>query len=308
MDKHTEKIWMDGHIVPWEDANVHVTAHSIHYGTALFEGINFYECKDGRSAIFRLNSHVHRLFRSAEILGFIKIPFLKNEIEEAIVETVKANGLKEGYIRPLVIIGAGSIGPLPMGNPVHLALIIYERLTGYFGKNAIEKGVSVKFSKWRRDERIMPFHAKAAGNYLNSALAKLEAKSSGFDEAIVLSGGGHLAEGSAANIFVIKDGILMTPHWKLPILGGITKDTVITLGLNELALKVEETFLNTESLYEADEVFFTGTSAEITPIRDIEEHLIGKECPGPITKKLQQLYFKVVRGELPRYNFWLTYI
>ncbi len=307
MNRHTPYIWMDGKILPWENATVHVMSHSVQYGTALFEGINFYQCGDGRSAIFRLGDHVRRLFRSAEIIGFINIPFSQPEIEQAIIEIVRANNLKAGYIRPTVIIGAGGIGPLPKGNPVHLAFAIFEPITGYFGKDT-EKGISVHISKWRRDNRVMPFAAKVAANYINSALAKNEAKKLGFDEAIVLSGSGYVAEGSAANIFIVKDRVLMTPHYLLPILGGITKDTVITLARDELALPVEESLLNTEDIYEADEAFFSGTAAEITPIKDIEESLIGSICPGPITKQLQKLYFKVTRGEISAYQSWLTYI
>ena len=308
MDKHTEKIWMDGHMVPWEEATVHVMAHSIHYGTGLFEGIAFYKCEDGRFAIFRLGDHVCRLFRSAEITGFIDIPFLQREIEEAIIETVRVNSLKEGYIRPVVIIGAGGIGPLPHGNPVHLAIIITEPLGSYFGEDAVEKGISVHIASWRRDNRIMPFKAKVAANYINSALAKAEAQSLGFDEAIVLSDSGYVAEGSAANVFMVKDGILLTPDLSLPILNGITRETAIILARKELGLKVKEGFLKTEDIYEADEAFFTGTAAEITPIRDVEEFLIGDVCPGPVTKKLMELYRKTVRGEIPAYRSWLTYV
>ncbi len=308
MVKQTDFIWMDGNLVPWKEANVHVTAHSIHYGTSIFEGMNFYGCKNGRSAIFRLNSHIRRLFKSAGILGFIKIPFSLQEIEQAVIETVKANKLKEGYIRPVVIVGEGGIGPFPHGNPVHVAIIIKEPLMGYFGQNAVEKGISVKVSSWQRDNRVMPFAAKVGGNYVNSALVKLEAKKDGFDEAIVLDNKNHIDEGSAANIFIVRDGKLVTPSLAMPILKGITRDTVITLAQDELYLGVEETPFGLEDFYEADEAFFCGTAAEITPIREVGEHYIGKVCPGSITKKLQQLYSKVVRGELARYERWLTYV
>lgn len=308
MVEHTDYIWMDGKLVSWKDATVHVTSHSIHYGTSLFEGINFYICKDGRSAIFRLNSHVRRLFRSAGILGFIEIPFSWLEIEEAIIKTVKVNKLKEGYIRPVVIVGAGGIGPLPHGNPVHVAIFIKEPLMGYFGKNAVEKGISVKISSWRRDNRVMPFDAKAGGNYINSALVKWEAKKNGFDEGIVLDNKNHIDEGSAANIFIAREGKLITPPPEMPILKGITRATVITLAKDELYLDVEETPFNAEDFYEADEAFFCGTAAEITPIREVGEYRIGKVCPGPVTGKLQELYFKVTRGKISRYERWLTYV
>ncbi len=308
MGKTTDFIWMDGRFLPWAEANVHVMTHSIHYGTGIFEGINCYECKDGRSAIFKLEQHVRRLFKSASILGFIEIPFSLLEIKEAIIEIVKKNNIKEGYIRPIVIVGAGGIGPLPHGNPVHVAIAVMEPIIGYFGKDAIEKGVSVTVSSWRRDNRVMPFAAKAAGNYINSALVKLEAKKNGFDEGIVLDTRGHIDEGSAANIFIIRDGKLVTPPLSMPILKGITRDTVITLAQNELHLEVKETLFGPEDMYESDEAFFCGTAAEISPIRNIEERFIGKVCPGPITKKLQELYSGTVRGKIPKYKRWLTYV
>lgn len=308
MAKTTDFIWMDGKLLPWKEANVHVTSHSIHYGDSLFEGIYFYQCKDGRSAIFKLEQHVRRLFKSASILGFIEIPFSIPQIQEAIIETVRINKLKEGYIRPIVIVGEGGIGPLPSGNPVHAAIIIKEPLMGYFGKDAVQKGISVMISSWKRDNRVMPFASKAGGNYVNSALVKFEAKKNGFDEGIVLDVRGHVDEGSAANIFIVREGKLVTPPAEMPILKGITRDTVLTFAQDALYMKTEETPFGIEDLYEAEEAFFCGTAAEISPIRIVDEHPVGEVCPGPITKRLQELYFKTVRGEIPKYQRWLTYV
>ncbi len=306
--KKIEHIWMDGKLILWAEANVHVMAHGLHYGTDVFEGINLYKCSNGKSAIFKLDQHIRRLIRSVAILGFYEIPFSLSEMREAVIETVKKNNLKEAYIRPLVIAGAGGIGPLPHGNPVHLVIILAEPITGYFGKDAFEKGISLKISSWRRDNSVMPFAAKVAGNYINSALAKLEAKKCGFDEPLVLDSKGHVDEGSAANVFIVKDGKLITPPPEMPILKGITRDTILTLARDELYLKAEEMPFGLEDFYGADEAFFCGTAAEISPIREIEDRHIGKECPGPVTRKLHDFYYRATRGELPKYERWLTYV
>ncbi len=317
MVKAMEKIWMDGKLVPWQEANVHILTHTLHYGLGCFEGLRIYKCVDGRSAIFRLTSHIRRLFYSVHVAE-LKIPFSQLEIEQAVIETVKANKLEEGYIRPLVFVGDGDMGPLPKNNPVRLAIITWE-WGHYLGSAAINNGISVKISKWRRSARAMPFQAKICGNYVNAALAKREVEKDGFQEAIILDEYGHVAEGSAENIFIAKNGKLMTPSAGLPILRGITRDTVICLALEKSGMRVEETLISEDLLFDADEAFFTGTAAEITPIKEIGEQgggeiatlLVGRECPGPITRKLQELYFKLVRGELPDYQkrwAWLTYV
>ncbi len=311
MLKPSANFWMDGKIIPRQEAQISVLAHSLHYGDGIFEGIKIYRCIDGRSAIFRLGSHVHRLFFSALVEG-IKIPFTKMEIEQAIIDTVKFNNLQEGYIRPLVIYGEGDMGPCPHNNPVHVIIIM-----GDWEKYFTKKAISVKISKWRRDNRVMPFSAKVTGNYVNAGLAKREAEALGFDDAIVLDRWGNISEASAANIFIVKDGNLMTPiamqslssiTLDPPILKGITRNSLIRLA-HDIGISVEETPINQNLLYDADEFFQTGTAAEITPIKDVEEIPIGKICPGPITQKLQELFLRAVRGEVPVYQKeWLTYV
>ena len=217
------------------------------------------------------------------------------------MDIVRLNNFKESYIRPLVIVGEGGIGPLPHGNPVHLAIIVMERIMGYFGNNAVEKGISVHISSWRRDDKVMPFNAKVAANYINSASAKYEAQKLDFDDAVILNSFGFVAEGSAANIFIITNKILITPSLASPILRGITRETAMLLAKDKLDLEVRTDLFTARELELADEAFMTGTSAEITPIREVEGHPIGQACPGPITAKLQELYFKLVRGQMPDY-------
>ncbi len=306
MVKPMDFIWMDGKLVPWHEANVHVMTHTLHYGDGLFEGIRAYKCVDGRSAIFRLGSHIHRLFNSAFALK-LKIPYTPLELEQAVLETAKANKFEEGYIRPLVLVGEGDMGPLPHNNPIQVIIITWE-WGHYMGQDALNNGISVKVSKWIRDNRVLPFYAKVCGHYVNAGLAKREAEEAGFEEAILLDPWDNVIEGSAENIFIVKDGILMTPKITLPILRGITRDTVIYLA-RDIGITVDETMINLKFFYGADEAFYTGTAAEITPIKDVEKSPIGKVCPGSVTKKLQELYFKTVRGEIPAYqNKWLTYI
>jgi branched-chain amino acid aminotransferase len=313
-----DSIWMDEKLVPWQEATIHITTHSLLYGITPFEGIRIYKCTDGRSAIFRLHSHIDRLFNTAKITGIIKIPFTRLGIEQAVIETVQKNKLEEGYIRPLVLIGVAGIGPLPDDNsPIQVAIIPC-RFGHYLGEGALERGIRVKISKWRRDNRVLPWHAKLAGHYINAALAKKEAKESGYDEGLVLDSRGCPIEGSAENLFIVKDGKLLTPSLEKPILAGITRNSVIHLAQDRgITVKDEETILK-DDLYDVDEAFFCGTAAEITPIKalaeedkygEIDEFSIGKVCPGVITKKLQELFFKAVRGEIPQYQKeWLTYV
>lgn len=317
MPKPMDFIWMDGKLIPWQEANVHVMTHSLHYGLGIFEGIRAYLCVDGRTAIFRLNSHVCRLFRSAQITGIIKIPFTQEDIKQGIAETVKANKLKEGYIRPLVLIGVGEMGPLPHNNPIHVVFIPW-KWGHYLGKEAIEKGIRVKISRWRRDNKVLPWRAKVTGHYVNAALAKKEAEEAGYDEAVILDARGAPIEGSAENLFIVKNGELLTPSLDEPILPGITRSSVIRIARDRgITIKDYASILK-EDLYDADEAFFCGTAAELTPIKlvaeedkygEIEEFPIGSACPGPITKKLQELFFKTVRGEIAEYQKeWLTYV
>jgi branched-chain amino acid aminotransferase len=315
MFKPSPMVWMNGEFVPLEEAKISVWAHGVHYGDDIFEGLKVYKCIDGRSAIFRLSPHVRRLFFSASVIG-LKIPFSIIEIEQAIINTIKKNNLQEGYIRPLVISGEGDIGPYPHNNAIH-TVIGTGGWESYFNKETIR----TKISRWRRDCRVMPFYAKVAANYVTAKLAKMEAEAFGADDAIVLDLHNYVVEMSAANIFVVKDKILMTPSKDQPILRGITRDSVIRLA-QDMGIKVNgEAMINKTLLYNSDEVFSSGTAAEITPIKtvaeedteenkyeDITEVPIGAECPGPITKKLKEFFLKVVRGEIPEYAEWLTYV
>ena len=314
MFKPSAKVWMDGKMILREEAKVSVLSHGLHYGDNIFEGIKVYKCVDGRSAIFRLRSHVRRLFYSASVIG-LKIPFSMGEIEQAIIDTLKANNVEEGYIRPLLISGEGDIGPCPHNNPVHTVIIV-----GEWGKYFKEKVIKAKISKWRRDRQVAPFYAKVAANYVNARLAKSEAEESGYDDAIILDLEDYIVEMSAANIFIVKEKKLMTPSLNQAILRGITRDSIIRLA-RDAGIKVEgDAMINKTLLYRADEAFSSGTAAEITPIEivaeedgenkygDLEEVRIGKECPGPLTKKLQEIFFKVIRGEIPQYQEWLTYV
>jgi len=300
-----EYIWLDGSFVPWDEAKTHVLDHAIHYGTGVFEGIRAYETSDGNSAIFRLKDHVKRLFASARMLE-MKVPYKREEIEEAIMETLRRNKLKECYIRPLIWYGYGNLGLLPK-NPVKVMVAAWS-WGPYLGKKGQEEGVRAKISTWTRNSpNSFPSEAKICGGYVNSVLAILEAKSSGYDEAILLDQRGYVSEGPGENIFIVKNGKVFTPPPYASILPGITRDTVIHL-LKDLKYEVHETDITRSMLYNADEVFFTGTAAEVTPIREIDDKPVGQGKPGPITKKLQEVFFDVVKGKNKKYEYWLTYV
>ncbi len=302
-------VWMDNEIIPKEEANISVFAHTLHYGDGAFEGISVYKCIDGRSAIFRLMDHVNRLFFSATANAVI-IPFTPNEIYHAIIKIVRENALEEGYVRPLVIVGEGDMGPYAPNNPIHVALMTWKWGSSYMGADALKNGVSLGISKkWRRVNSAMPFSAKVVGNYVNAKMVKKEAKENGFQDGIILNQHGHIAEVSAANIFLVKNNILKTPSLALPILSGITRASILTLARCELCLAVEENLIdNADVLFDADEAFVCGTAVEVSPIREVDNRLIGSVCPGPITTKIQELFFKAVKGELPAYQSWLTYV
>jgi len=302
-----EYVWMDGKLIPWNEAKIHAATHTLHYGDGLFEGIRCYKCNNGRRAIFRLDSHIRRMIQGANFLN-MKLPYRLSEIHNAIVEVAKANNLQDGdYIRPLVIAGEGHMGPLAKGNPIHMIIMTWG-WGQYFGEDAFEKGISAMISKkWRRDNRVLPFYVKAIGHYINSGLIKREAEEAGYDEGLVMDMDGCIVEASAANIFIVKDGVLFTPPENAPILRGITRKSVIRIA-QDLRIPVEETFINENLLFSADEVFLCGTAVEFTPINSVEERPTGKVCPGPITRKLRDLFFQAVRGELLEYRHWLTYI
>jgi branched-chain amino acid aminotransferase len=305
MVQKVSKIWMDGKLIPWEEANVHILTHSLHYGLAVFEGIRCYLCHDGKSAVFRLREHVDRLFDSAQI-GDIKIPFSKREIAEACKDTLRANHLKEGYIRPIVFIGEGVMGVYPGDNPIRVAITTWS-WGAYLGEEALERGIRIKVSSYTRHHvNVMMTKAKICGNYVNSVLAKREAMKMGYDEALMLDTEGYVSEASGENIFMVKNGVLKTTPLT-SILPGITRDAVIQIAKAKKITLLEERFTRDE-LYTAQEAFFTGTAAELTPIREVDDRTIGEGKPGPMTQELQAAFFEIVRGKNPEYKEWLAYL
>ncbi len=305
MVQKVSKIWLDGKLIPWEEANVHILTHSLHYGLAVFEGIRCYLCHDGKSAVFRLREHVDRLFDSAHI-GNIQIPFSKKEVSDACKETLRVNQLKEGYIRPIAFIGDGVMGVYPADNPIRVAIATWS-WGAYLGEDALEKGIRVKVSSYTRHHvNVMMTKAKICGNYVNSVLAKREVMKMGYDEALMLDTEGYVSEASGENIFMVKNGVLKTTPLT-SILPGITRDAVIQIAKSKKIPLFEERFTRDE-LYTAQEAFFTGTAAELTPIREVDDRIIGVGKPGPITKELQAAFFDIVRGKNPEYKEWLDYL
>jgi branched-chain amino acid aminotransferase len=298
----SEKIWMDGAFVDWKDASVHVLTHSLHYGLAAFEGIRCYKGKNG-SAIFRLHEHVDRLFESAHIAQ-LAIPYEKKQVTDAIVETVRINRLEACYIRPLVYIGYGAMGLYPGENPIRMAIAAWKWGT-YLGEDALTKGIRARVSSFTRHHvNVAMTRAKISGQYVNSILAKNEVKSAGFDEAIMLDPDGYVAEGTGENVFIVRRGRLMTTPLT-SILEGITRNAVIELARERNIPVVEERF-SRDALYVADEMFLTGTAAEITPVREVDGRRISKTTPGPMTKELQNTFFEIVRGEDQAHDSWFT--
>ena len=305
MVRKMDKIWMDGKLIPWEEANVHILTHTLHYGLAVFEGIRCYLCHDGRSAIFRLREHVDRFFDSAQI-GDIKIPYSKKEIVEACKEILQSNALREGYIRPIAFVGEGAMGVYPGDNPIRVAIVTWS-WGAYLGEGALEKGIRAKISSYTRHHvNVMMTKAKISGNYVNSVLAKREAVKMGYDEAVMLDTEGYISEASGENIFIVKNGIIKTTPLT-SILPGITRDSVIQIAKLRKMTLVEEKFTRDE-LYTAHEAFFTGTAAEITPIREVDDRQIGEGKPGPVTRELQAIFFEVVKGKNPEFGEWLSYL
>ncbi len=304
MVQESKKIWMDGKFVKWADANVHILTHTLHYGTGAFEGIRCYKTKKG-SAVFRLREHVDRLFDSCHILN-ITCPFKPGIIEKAIIDSIKVNDLEECYIRPLVYIGYGAMGLYTKGNPIKVAVAVWP-WGAYLGEDGIKNGIRVKVSSFTRlHVNVTMTKSKTCGDYVNSTLAKSEAVACGYDEALILDTSGFVSEGTGQNIFIVRDGVLMTPP--LPsVLEGITRKSIIEMA-GKMKIRVSETNFTRDELYIADEAFFTGTAAEVTPIREVDGRTIGKGKPGPVTKKLQDLFFKIVKGEEKSYKSWLTYI
>jgi branched-chain amino acid aminotransferase len=300
--QETDKIWMNGELVDWADATVHVGAHGLHYGTGVFEGIRCYETDKG-PAVFRLTDHLDRLHNSARLL-YMDIPYSVDELKAASMELISANGLPECYLRPIAFFGYGELGVATAGNPVVTVIMSWPWGT-YLGEEGLKNGIRCKISSWQRvGPNTIPHASKATGIYLNSMLAVTEANRAGYDEAILLTADGYIADGSGENVFVIKDGKISTPPLSTSILPGITRDSVIQI-LQDLGYTVEEKNIIRSDLATADEVFMCGTAAEVTPIREVDDHVIGP--PGPVTKELQTAYLDTCRGKSERWAQWLEY-
>lgn len=300
-----EQIWMDGEWVAWDDARIHVLTHTLHYGLGVFEGIRCYKTASGRSAVFRLREHVERLFASAHI-NLMRIPFSQDAIVEACAEALRRNHLDEGYIRPLAYIGAGAMGLHPGDNPVRVSVIAWH-WGAYLGEEGMQRGIRAKISTFARHHvNAKMTNGKTCGDYVNSILAKREALLDGYDEAIMLDTQGQVSEATGENVFVVRKGKVKTPP--LPtVLDGITRASVLEIA-RDIGIEVEEAPLTRDDLYVADEVFLTGTAAEVTPVRELDHRTIGAGKRGPVTQRVQEAYFRAVRGESPKYESWLHYV
>jgi branched-chain amino acid aminotransferase len=297
-----DKIWMNGALIDWADAKVHVGTHGLHYGSGVFEGIRAYETPKG-SAVFRLTDHLQRFQDSAQLLN-MTLPYTVEELRGASVDLIGANGLDECYLRPIAFFGYGELGVAAAANPVDVVIMSWPWGT-YLGADGLSKGIRAKISSWTRvGPNVIPHVAKATGIYLNSMLAVMEANRAGYDEAILLTDDGFIADGSGENVFLVKNGTIYTPDLSASILPGITRDTVIQIA-QDLGYTVVEKQLIRTDLYLADEVFMTGTAAEVTPLREVDDQLIGP--PGPVTLAIQKAYLDTVRGQSERWSHWLEY-
>ncbi len=302
--KRVEKIWMNGKLVNWDDAKIHILSHVIHYGSSWFEGIRCYDTKKG-PAIFRLDAHLRRLYDSAKIYR-CEIPFTKQQLGNAIKETIKANKLKACYIRPIVYRGYGEVGVNPLGCPVDVSIAVWD-WGKYLGPEALEKGIDVCVSSWRRPAPdTLPTIAKSGGNYLSSQLIKLEALAAGYVEGIALDAFGNISEGSGENIFLVRENTVFTPPISAAILPGVTRSSIITIA-KEKGYSVVEMNIPREMLFTVEEAFFTGTAAEVTPIRSVDKIAIGEGKPGPVTLELQKAFFDIVLKGKDKYG-WLSYV
>ncbi|HZN42138.1 MAG TPA: branched-chain amino acid transaminase [Actinomycetota bacterium] len=300
-----EKIWMDGELVDWRDAKIHVLSHALHYGSGVFEGIRAYETERG-AAVWHLDEHLKRLFRSAK-LYHMDIPYSIEAIGDAIREVIRANDLKACYIRPVVYRGYGEMGVNPLDAPINVFIAVWP-WGAYLGEHALENGVSIKISSWRRNsQNALPSSAKATGQYINGVLAKMESVMAGYDEAVLLNDHGYITDGSGENLFIVRDRTVTTPPIQAGCLDGITRSSVITIA-RDLGYEVTEENLVRTDLYNADECFFTGTAAEITPVREVDHRPVGEGTRGPITKELQGAFFAATKGETEKYADWLTYM
>ena len=298
-------VWMNGRLVPWKNATIHLASHVIHYGSSLFEGFRAYGTPKG-TAVFRLQAHTERLFNSCKIYR-MEIPYTRDEINRAVVETIKANGLKACYVRPIIYRGYGTLGVDPLRNPVDCAIMVWE-WGQYLGPEALENGVDVCVSSWwRMAPNTFPALAKAGANYMNSQLIKMEALLDGYAEGLALNVRGHISEGSGENLFVVKSGQITTPPLSSSVLPGITRDSVMTLA-HDLGLRLIEDTIPREMLYIADEVFLTGSAAEITPVRTIDKIVVGTGRRGPLTARLQEEFFAIIEGAKDDRHGWLTFV
>ena len=297
------KIWLDGQLVDWRDAKIHVLTHTLHYGCGAFEGVRAYKTEQG-SAIFRLQEHTQRLFNSAKILR-MNIPFTPEQVNEAQKEVVRANQLASCYLRPLVWIGSEKLGVSPKGNKIHLMVAAWA-WGAYLGEEGLKRGIRVKTSSYTRHHvNITMTQAKAVSNYSNSILANMEATDDGYDEAVLLDSAGFVSEGAGENLFIIKDGTVYTPDLSAGALNGITRNTVLHI-CEDLGLKVVQKRITRDECYIADEMFFTGTAAEVTPIREYDRIQIGAGQRGPVTEKIQSAFFDIVNGRNAKYAHWLA--
>jgi branched-chain amino acid aminotransferase len=302
LDK-VEKIWMDGELVDWDDAKIHILTHTLHYGSGVFEGIRAYPTSRG-AAVFRLTDHITRLFNSAKVF-LIDIPFTPAQLVDAVKDTIRVNGLDQCYIRPIVYLGYGEMGLNPLPCPVNVSIAVWPWGT-YLGDEGIRNGVRVKISSWQRhDPNAMPPAAKGTGMYVNSSMAKVEALKAGYDEAILLSPQGFVSECTGENLFIVRGGRLITPPTSAGALEGITQDSVMTIA-RDLGYETEVAHLLRSDLYTCEEAFLTGTAAEVVPIRSIDDRVVGE--PGPITRAVQQTYFATVRGEIDQYKDWVEHV
>jgi len=303
--EQADLIWMNGELIPWEDAKVHVLTHGLHYGTGVFEGIRAYDTELG-TAVFRHTEHLDRLMRSAQ-LYYMPVPYSVEELRAATHELIARNELASCYIRPLVFRGYGQMGLFPLDAPVDVAIAAWS-WGAYLGDEGKSKGIRAKVSSWRRigPDSMIP-HAKASGQYLNSVLAKIESQKAGYEEAILLDDLGHVCEGSGENIFVVRDGVVHTPPQTASILDGISRRSVIEIARDE-GLEVVERDLARAELYLADEVFLSGTAAELVPVREIDDHAIGEGIPGPVTRRVQAVFEDALYGRAERYRSWLDVV
>jgi len=297
------KIWIDGQLVDWRDAKIHVLTHTLHYGCGVFEGVRAYDTVDG-PAVFRLQEHTERLFNSAKILR-MKMPFSQDEVNQAHLTVIRENQLKSGYLRPLAWIGSEKLGVSPRGNTIHLMVAAWS-WGAYLGDEGMARGIRVKTSSYTRHHvNITMTQAKAVSNYTNSILANMEALDDGYDEALLLDASGFVSEGAGENIFVVKKGVIYTPDLSAGALNGITRNTILHIA-EDLGLQVVQKRITRDEVYIADEAFFTGTAAEVTPIRELDRIEIGAGSRGPVTEQVQKAFFDIVNGRNPKYAHWLT--